>query len=1123
MLQLVKSFRLFSFIFLIVIISCNEKKTDAIDSTNKEVEIEQEETLFTLTDPKETGLYFVNKLKENETFNIITYEYIYGGGGVSVGDINNDGLPDVFLSGNLSGGGLFLNKGDLKFQQISKTAGVSHAGFSTGTSMIDINNDGYQDIYICRSLAGEPELRENILLINNQDLTFTNKAAEYGLNDQSFSNQAAFFDYDNDGDLDMYLLNHRVDFIDAQNIKTTKDKEGNTILYKDTNYKDVSDRLYRNNGNGTFSDVTKKVGLLNKAFGLSVTPTDINKDGWTDLYVANDYLDKDHFYINNGDGSFTDTIDDMFFHMSRNSMGSDIADFNNDGHLDVINLDMMAEHNYRQKQLKGQSPYDLYHIAVKFGLGHQVMRNTLQLNNGNGTFSEIGQLSGVSHTDWSWTPLLADYDNDGFKDLFISNGFYRNITDMDFLKYDSNNAIASGGGSKKINNMSLLNLISSTPVANYIYKNNGDLSFTKKSTSWGFDKPSFSNGAVYADLDQDGDLDLITNNFNQEAFLYKNNSRELKSNHQYLSIQLNGDKNNASGIGAKVTVTTADGIQYQECSPYRGYLSSAESILHFGVGLNKRITSVSVVWPNGKYQQLNNVTANQRIQLNIKDAIDKAPIAKAEKALLTKVKNIFSPEFQHQENDYIDFKQEPLLEHQLSNKGPFISKGDIDNDGLEDLYIGGANGYSGTLYVQNNQGKFIQKKSTAFEIDKAYEDAEALFFDIDNDKDLDLFVISGGYALTSSSSLYQDRLYLNDGKGNFSKAENAVPNNFQNGTCIAAHDIDGDSDLDLFIGGGAKPLSYPLGEQSQLLINNGGSFTNATDLLPNNGNLGIVNDALWIDYDNDGNKDLILAGEWMPITVLKNNNSKFTEITEQAGLLKTAGWWNTIEAADIDKDGDLDLIAGNRGENSFYKASEDQPAIIYAKDFDNNGRIDAFPFYYFSDGKSHPKHVLDEVATQYPDIKKKFRRYHKYSQATLDSMFSKKEMEDALQFSVHTFSSAYFENKGNGTFETHNLPKSAQFSEVRGILPLDINKDGNLDLILTGNNYHTDVEMGQSDASIGTVLLGDGTGDFETIPVSKSGFSVIGDTRGTTTLQKKNEILILTICNEGNLQCFTHK
>ncbi|WP_299220732.1 VCBS repeat-containing protein [uncultured Aquimarina sp.] len=1123
MLQLVKLFRFFSFIFLVGIISCNEKKTDTIDKTKTEIDGEQEKTLFTLTDPKETGFYFVNKLKENETFNIITYEYIYGGGGVAVGDINNDGLPDVFLSGNLSGGGLFVNKGNLKFQQISKTAGVLYSGFSTGTSMIDINNDGYQDIYICRSLAGEPELRENILLINNQDLTFTNKAAEYGLNDQSFSNQASFFDYDNDGDLDMYLLNHRVDFIDAQNIKTTKDKKGNTILYKDINYEDVSDRLYRNNGNGTFTDVTKKAGLLNRAFGLSVTPTDINKDGWTDLYVANDYLDKDHFYINNGDGSFTDAISDMFFHMSRNSMGSDIADFNNDGHLDVINLDMMAEHNYRQKQLKGQSPYDLYHIAVKFGLGHQVMRNTLQLNNGNGTFSEIGQLSGISHTDWSWTPLLADYDNDGFKDLFISNGFYRNITDMDFLKYDSNTAIASGGGSKKFNNMRLLDLLSSTPVANYIYKNNGDLSFSKKSTSWGFDKPSFSNGAVYADLDQDGDLDLITNNFNQEAFLYKNNSRELRADHHYLSIQLKGNKNNASGIGAKVTVTTGDGIQYQECSPYRGYLSSGESILHFGVGLNKNITSVSVVWPNGKYQQLNNIASNQRIQLNIEDAIDKPPVEKVEKTLLTKVKNTFSPEFQHQENDYIDFKQEPLLEHKLSNKGPFISKGDVNNDGLEDIYIGGATGFSGTLYVQNNQGKFVQKKINAFEADKTYEDAEALFFDTDADQDLDLFVVSGGYASASSSSLYQDRLYLNDGKGNFSKAENAVPKNFQNGTCVAAHDIDGDGDLDLFVGGGAKPLSYPIEEQSQLLINNEGSFTNATNMLPNNGNLGMVNDALWMDYDNDGNKDLILAGEWMPITILKNNNSKFTEITKQAGLLKTAGWWNTITTADIDKDGDLDLIAGNRGENSFYKASEDQPATIYAKDFDHNGRIDAFPFYYFSDGKSYPKHVLDELATQYPDIKKKFRRYHQYSQATLDSIFSKKEMEDALQFSAHTFSSAYFENKGNGTFETHNLPKSAQFSEVRGILPIDINKDGNLDLILTGNNYHTDVEMGRSDASIGTVLLGDGTGDFEAIPTSKSGFSVIGDARGVKTLQKKDETLIIAICNEGNLQYFTYQ
>jgi len=1063
--------------------------------------------LFTLIDPAESGLSYFNELREDATLNILTYEYLYNGSGVAVGDINNDGLPDVFMGGNLFGGRLFLNKGNLKFEQISESAGVFVQGYTTGVSMVDVNADGWLDIYLCRSLVNDPTMRANVLLINNGDLTFTDRAAEFGLADKSFSNQASFFDYDNDGDLDMYLLNHRVDFKEALTIKTYTDSKGEVQSFQDTSYQYVSDKMYQNNGNGTFTDVTKKAGLVNRAFGLSATAADINQDGWMDVYVANDYADKDRFYINNGNGTFTDKIETMFFHTSKNAMGSDIADFNNDGLLDLINLDMVPADNHRQKQLKGPGAYDLYHMAVKYGLTHQVMRNTLQLNNGNGTFSEIGQLAGVSHTEWSWTPLMADFDNDGHKDLFISNGYYRDVTDMDYLMFESNKVLQDAGGLPKAKALDLVKKAPSNPVSNVVFQNNGNLTFSDKTDDWGLSKPSISNGSVYADLDLDGDLDLISNNLNEPAFLYRNNATELNQNH-YLSIRLEGTNNNPDGVGTKVTVTTSEGTQFQEASPYRGYFSSQQPLLHFGLGQAAAAASVKVVWPNGKSQELIDLKINTTLELKLSEATDVAKSNREEQPLMVVFGGNLFPGYRHKEDDFIDFKREPLLEHMLSNKGPFVAAGDVDGDGREDLYFGGAAGQIGELFLQRSDLKFSRKGSVAFGQDKGREDGQSAFFDADGDGDLDLYVTSGGAAFSANSENYQDRLYLNNGQGNFGKVQ-SLPSVFENSSCVEAHDFDGDGDTDLFVGGGVLPGSYPHCSVSRLLSNDKGVFTDVSDRLPNGGKLGMVNDAAWMDCDGDGVKELVVAGEWMPITILKLEGQQLKDITEKAGLANSSGWWNCLEMADFDNDGDLDIVAGNRGENSFYKASVAESATIYAKDFDDNGSIDALPFYYFNDHQSHPKHTLDEVAVQYPAIRRKFNRYQPYSHATLNTIFSESDLQGALTLSAQTFSTSIFINNGDGTFTGRALPVEAQFSEVHGLLPTDINADGNLDLLVAGNNYGSDVEMGRSDASIGCVLLGDGTGQFTPMSVQETGFSVLGDSRGMTLVNKGSHLVVL--------------
>ncbi|MBL4709854.1 MAG: VCBS repeat-containing protein [Flavobacteriales bacterium] len=1093
--------------------ACGPKKSKETEQKKKDASL----SLFTLLNPDSTGLDYFNQLDETEELNILTYEYLYNGGGVAVGDINNDNLPDVFLVGNTYGGRLYLNQGNLKFKQISESAGVFVPGFSTGVSMVDINEDGYLDIYLCRSLVENPEQRRNVLLINNGDLTFTDRAAEYGLDDPSFSNYANFFNYDRDGDLDLYLLNHRTDFKEALTIKTYTDANGISHQVQDTAFQYVSDQLYRNNGNGTFTNVTKAAGIENRAFGLSVTIADINQDSWPDIYVANDYADKDHFYLNQGDGTFKDQIEDLFSHTSKNAMGSDIADFNNDGFLDLINLDMVAEDNYRQKQLKGSGSYDLYQMAVRFGMTHQVMRNTLQLNNGNGTFSEIGQLAGVSHTDWSWSPLFADLDNDGWKDLFITNGYYRDVTDMDYLKYESNEVLLDEGGVPNTSPLALTQRIPKNPVSNYVFQNNGDLTFSDQSQAWGMNHKAISNGAVYADLDLDGDLDLICNNLNSKAFLFENNAEKITGNN-FIQIRLKGAKGNAYGVGAKVTVITTAGIQFQEASPYRGYFSSQNPVLHFGLGKEEQIESIEVIWPNSTQQTLKDVAVNQQLEINIKNATPSLQLEQLKPSvLLSKLASKLLPQSVHKEDDFIDFKQEALLEHMLSNKGPFLAQGDVNGDGLEDVYLSASAGYEGELYLQNQKGEFNKKQLSSFTKDALFEDGQALFFDADQDQDLDLYVVSGGSAFAEKDKRYQDRLYLNDGKGNFERSNSALPSLKENGTCIVPIDVDMDGDLDLFVGAGVLPGSYPLCSQSLLLINSNGQFEVANHLLPNNGKLGMINAVKVIDLTKNGTPDLLLAGEWMPITQLLNTAEGF----QKKEIPNSSGWWNCLEIADIDQDGDLDFVAGNRGENNFYKVSSERPASIYAKDFDDNGSIDALPFYYFNDGKAHPKHTLDEVSSQYPAIRRKFSRYKKYSSAVLKDLFSSEQLKGSVQLSAQNFSSCYFKNMGDGNFQQMPLPKVAQFSEVHGLLIQDLNSDGHLDVLLSGNQYGADVEAGRHDAGIGCALLGDGKGNFTALASTKSGFKVIGDSRGLYSIQQNGKSVIWVLRNNESIVGFS--
>jgi enediyne biosynthesis protein E4 len=1099
-----------------VTFSCKDKAV-----TNKK------NTIFQKKTSAQTGITFNNIIVEDEVTNLISNEYAYMGGGVGIGDFNNDGLQDVFFTANQTSSRLYINEGKNHFKNVTESAGVKTSVWCTGVNVIDINNDGWQDMYVCVSGNPQSQKRHNLLFINNRNLTFTEQAADYGLADTSFSTQAAFLDYDKDGDLDMYLVNNQIGAGSPNDI-VAKDASGNSVR---------NDKLYKNNGIATnknypvFTDVSMQAGIKEDGYGLGVVVSDVNNDGWPDMYVTNDYLSNDLLWLNNKNGTFTNVIASALNHQSYSSMGVDAADINNDGLVDIATLDMMPEESERQKMMFSFLTYERYEMERRAGYEPEFMRNMLHLNNGNlkindtvlPRFSEIGQLAGISRTDWSWSVLMADFDNDGWNDMHITNGMGKDLINADFVLYRATTKPEDFDVPQERWKVlqEKLKSYGAVPLQNYFYTNNRNYGFNNISYEAGINETSISNGAAYADFDNDGDLDLVVNNINQEAFFYENTQADAKQKH-YLTFILHGDSVNKDALGAKIFLYADSKIQIAEQSPVRGYLSSVDKRLHFGLDSIAAIDSVIIIWPDKKKQVLKNIKADTILTVKNSDAGKDGNIfTQTSPVLFTDISNFTGIGFKHYEPFFNDFSFQRLLPQKYSQLGPYISVADVNGDGLQDFFIGGAFNQSGKLCIQKANGQFAEQD---LQTGKKYEeDMGSAFFDADGDMDLDLLVAGGSIEVDKGSPYYQPRLYLNAGKGNFASNINAMPASVNtSASCVAPYDYDNDGDVDVFIGGRVS-LDYPEIPNSYLLQNNTGAFADITTSVSESlSKAGMITAAVWTDFNNDKQMDLVLAGEWMPIKFYKNEKGRLTEVTESTGLNNNHGMWRSLIAADIDNDGDEDLIAGNAGINNNYKADATHPVKLFAKDIDANGSIDPLLCYYLptksNQRKLLPAYSLLQIAEQVPSIKKKFLLNEDYSKADLSQIIDE---ASSISFTCDEMNTCWFENTGNGKFVKHILPVSAQFAPVNAIICYDFNSDGFKDLLIASNEYQTEVMTGRYDASYGLLFTGNKNKTFSAVQPVQSGFAVIGDVKDLKLIADKNkQVKVLVGVNNEKMKIF---
>ncbi|CAM3295171.1 VCBS repeat-containing protein [Aequorivita lipolytica] len=1083
--------------FSLLLFSCSQPPKDKIDSGYTD----NATALFTKVTSETSQLNFTNVIKEDVDFNFLNYTYIYVGGGVAVGDIDNDGLQDVYFVSSMGPNKLYKNKGELVFEDITTVSKTEdYKGFSTGASMLDINNDGWLDIYVCKAgSVYDDNGRRNLLFVNQKDGTFKEEAKKWGLDDPGYSTQIYQLDYDKDGDLDLYLVNYRYDFKNNTTISAEIQNQLEEI---------TSDQLYRNDG-ATFTKVTGEARVYNKAWGLAGAVGDFNNDGWDDIYVSNDFLEPDQMYINQKDGTFKNEINSRIDHISFYSMGSDYADLNNDLLPDLITVDMTAENYKRSKQNMASMNTENFNKMVDIGYNHPYMANMLHYNNGNGKFNETALLSGVAKSDWSWAPLIADFDNDGMKDIFITNGVIKDYTNQDF-RTEMKKIIANKG---QMTLEAVQAMLPSQKLNNYIYKNNGDLTFTKQMKEWGMEDPTFSNGAAYVDLDNDGDLDLIINNIDDEVGLYRNNA-----NTNYLQVKLKGPKNNSLGIGAKVYVKKADTIQFQQLYLARGFQSSVTDVLHFGLGKNNKVDEVVVQWPDGKISKLNAPAANKMLTVDYSTATAgtvayQNPASRKESLDPASV----GIDYMQKENDFDDFSLQLLIPQKQSTKGSGLAVADVNGDGLDDFFVGNAANAEAALYIQKTNGSFMKTNEALWKNNAKFEDAQALFFDADGDGDQDLYVATAGYELDENSPLLQDRLFMNDGKGNFTYKKEALPTMLVSGKSVVAADYDGDGDQDLFVGGNVIPRKYPLAPRSYLLKNENGIFKDATEESPSLKEIGMISAAVFTDYDNDKDLDLLVTGEWMAPTIFSNNNGKFAKNENITGLENTEGWWFSVTAADFDGDGDADYVFGNIGGNNKFHPSAEKPLFIYAKDFDNNGSFDV-AMSKINDGRLVPVRGKECSSQQNPFLLDKIKSYKEFSNLDMDGIYGAEELKEAYKLTSHDFESIYVENLGGGKFKVRPLPNEAQLGPTLSFISRDFNNDGKLDIMGVGAIYDAEVETIRYDSNYGYVLLGDGKGGFnyskEYVPF------IASDSKNMKAIKINGKEMFMVVSNNAPLQIF---